>query len=135
MHVLTQNAPDTACVSTHGIQHDAATVAAAAASEGALAACADKGGAGRLLVCSTSGDVYAYASEERDAVVAAVVEGAAAHGVHVMVCCEHMGQDWRVGGIGADGDREYEDALIERLSESPGRCCVCVCGGGGGVHM
>ena len=74
---------------------------------------------GRLALCCSDGRVHVYESGARDAVIASLVEVAAMQGLWLPVCQQVMGAGWHVGGIGSDGDKEYEEALMERLSTPP----------------
>jgi hypothetical protein len=73
-------------------------------------------GRARVAVCCWNGRVHVYECEERDVLLALLVDTACAHGLWLPVCSEVIGNGWRMGGIAAEGDKEYEDALVERLS-------------------
>jgi len=73
----------------------------------------------RVYVCCSDGRVHMYESDTRDDLIGSLVDAAAIHGRWLPVCSQVMGQGWRVGGISAEGDKEYEDALMERLSAPP----------------
>jgi hypothetical protein len=70
-------------------------------------------------LCCTDGRIHLYESQERDVVVASLVDAATMLGVWLPVSADVMAEGWFVGGIGAEGDKEYEDALMERLSTAP----------------
>ena len=76
-------------------------------------------GQSRIALCCTDGRIHLYESQERDVVVASLVDAATMLGVWLPVSADVMAEGWFVGGIGAEGDKEYEDALMERLSTAP----------------
>jgi len=73
----------------------------------------------RVALCCADGRVHVYESAERDGVVASLVDAAAMQGMWLPVSADVMAEGWSVGGISAEGDKEYEDALMERLSTPP----------------
>jgi len=122
--VRAQHSSATACGATQGSTTSGGEGASdAAGAEAAAVGMADEASAsqilGRLALCCSDGRVHLYESRERDAMLSALVEGAALKGLWLPVCQEVMGEGWLVGGIGAEGDKEYEEALMERLSTPP----------------
>eukprot|EP00960_Hanusia_phi_P076366 768551-Hanusia_phi.AAC.8 len=69
-----------------------------------------------FAICTQDGKVHKYELANRDELLTCMMEVACRQGFWLSVAPEALSVDWRMGGIGLDGDKDYEDSFFERLS-------------------
>ena len=69
-----------------------------------------------FAICTQDGKLHRYEVANRDEILTCMMEIACRQGIWLSVAPEALSVDWRMGGSGLDGDKEYEDSFFERLS-------------------
>jgi len=77
-------------------------------------------GCGRVLSVSEGQGFrrVTYEVGDREGLIGAIVDACAQQGFPAPVLPEEVAVGWVTGGVGPEGDKEYEDSLIERLAQT-----------------